>query len=125
MKPYTLTIRFRETDEYEAEVGAFMRDLSKHTDKSKNKFVIDLIAEYMKRSEQERRENNFIERLRKMVREELQGFAVANPDSEDKSEMTEDEEAANAASVLDDLYRADRLYPHKGRTVGSSGDLFP
>ena len=35
MKPYTLTIRFRETDEYEAEVGAFMRDLSKHTDKSK------------------------------------------------------------------------------------------
>ena len=45
MKPYTLTIRFRETDEYEAEVGAFMRDLSKHTDKSKNKFVIDLIAE--------------------------------------------------------------------------------
>lgn len=50
MKPYTLTIRFRETDEYEAEVGAFMRDLSKHTDKSKNKFVIDLIAEYMKRS---------------------------------------------------------------------------
>ena len=69
MKPYTLTIRFRETDEYEAEVGAFMRDLSKHTDKSKNKFVIDLIAEYMKRSEQERRENNFIERLRKMIRE--------------------------------------------------------
>ena len=103
MKPYTLTIRFRETDEYEAEVGAFMRDLSKQTDKSKNKFVIDLIAEYMKRSEQERRENNFIERLRKMIREELQGFAVANPDSEDKSEMTEDEEAANAASVLDDL----------------------
>lgn len=37
-----------------------------------------------------------------MIREELQGFAVANPDSEDKSEMTEDEETANAASVLDD-----------------------
>lgn len=35
MKPYTLTIRFRETDEYEAEVGAFMKNLSKHTDKSK------------------------------------------------------------------------------------------
>ena len=110
MKPYTLTIRFRETDEYEAEVGAFMRDLSKHTDKSKNKFVIDLIAEYMKRSEQERRENNFIERLRKMIREELEAFAFIVPDSEYKaettfsvSEMTEDEEAANAASVLDDL----------------------
>ena len=50
MKPYTLTIRFRETDEYEAEVGAFMRDLSKHTDKSKNRFIIDLIGDYMKRS---------------------------------------------------------------------------
>ena len=70
MKPYTLTIRFRETDEYEAEVGAFMRDLSKHTDKSKNRFIIDLIGDYMKRSEQEQQE---------------------------------DEEAANAASVLDDL----------------------
>ena len=110
MKPYTLTIRFRETDEYEAEVGDFMKNLSDHTDKSKNKFVIDLIAEYMKRSEQERRENNFIERLRKMIREELEAFAFTVPDSEYKaettfsaSEMTEDEEAANAASVLDDL----------------------
>ena len=110
MKPYTLTIRFRETDEYEAEVGAFMKDLSKHTDKSKNRFVIDLIGEYMKRSEQERRENDAIERLRKMIREELGAFAFAVPDSEYKaettfsvSEMTEDEEAVNAASVLDDL----------------------
>lgn len=110
MKPYTLTIRFRETDEYEAGVGAFMRDLSKYTDKSKNKFVIDLIAEYMKRSEQERRENNFIERFRKMIREELEAFAFTVPDSEYKaettsfiSEMTEDEEAANAESVLNDL----------------------
>lgn len=110
MKPYTLTIRFRETDEYEAEVGAFMRDLSKHTDKSKNKFVIDLIAEYMKHSERERRENAFFERLRKMIREELEAFAFTVPDSAQKaeitsfiSEMTEDEEAANAASVLNDL----------------------
>lgn len=110
MKPYTLSIRFRETDEYEAEVGAFMRDLSKHTDKSKNKFVIDLIAEYMKRSKQERRENAFIERLRKMIREELEVSAFVASGSEYKaettfsaSEMTEDEEAANAASVLDDL----------------------
>lgn len=110
MKPYTLTIRFRETDEYEAEVGAFMRDLSKHTDKSKNRFIIDLIGDYMKRSEQEQQEEAIIEKLRKMIREELQGFAVAKPDSEDKaettfsvSEMTEDEEASNAASVLDDL----------------------
>ena len=110
MKPYTLTIRFRETDEYEAEVGAFMRDLRKHTDKSKNKFVIDLIAEYMKRSEQERRENDFIERLRKMIRKELEAYAFIASGSEFKTEtsfsasdMTEDEEAANAASVLDDL----------------------
>ena len=55
------------------------------------------------RKEQEQQEKAIIEKLRKMIREELQGFAVANPDSEDKSEMTEDEEAANAASVLDDL----------------------
>ena len=110
MKPYTLTIRFRETDEYEAEVGAFMKNLSDHTDKSKNEFVIDLIAEYMKRSEQERRENNFIEMLRKMIREELEVFAINIPDSVQQaeitsfiSEMTEDEEAANAASVLNDL----------------------
>ncbi len=110
MKPYTLTIRFRETDEYEAEVGAFMRNLSKHTDKSKNKFVVDLIAEYMKRSVQECRENAFIERLRKMIREELETSAINIPDSVQQaeitsfiSEMTEDEEAANAASVLDDL----------------------
>lgn len=110
MKPYTLTIRFRETDEYEAEVGVFMKNLSDHTDKSKNKFVIDLIAEYMKRSEQERRENAFIERLRKMIRKELEAYAFIASGSEYKaettfsvSEMTEDEEAANAASVLDDL----------------------
>ena len=57
----------------------------------------------MKHSEQEQQEEAIIEKLRKMIREELQGFAVTNPDSEDKSEMTEDEEAANAASVLDDL----------------------
>ena len=110
MKPYTLTIRFRETDEYEAEVGDFMKNLSDHTDKAKNKFVIDLIADYMKRSERERRENAFIERLRKMIREELEAFAFTVPDSAQKaeitsfiSEMTEDEEAANAASVLNDL----------------------
>ena len=81
MKPYTLTIRFRETDEYEAEVGTFMRDLSKHTDKSKNRFIIDLIGDYMKRSEQEQQEEAIIEKLRKMIREELQGFAVAKLDS--------------------------------------------
>jgi len=110
MKPYTLTIRFRVTDEYEAEVGTYMKNLSEHTDKSKNRFVIDLIAEHMKRSEQERRENNFIERLRKMIREELETSAINIPDSVQQaeitsfiSEMTEDEEAANAASVLDDL----------------------
>lgn len=104
MKPYTLTIRFRKTDEYEAEVGAFMRDLSKHTDKSKNRFIIDLIGDYMKRSEQEQQEEAIIEKLRKMIREELEVFAFAVPDSEYKaettfsvSEMTEDEEAANAA----------------------------
>lgn len=57
----------------------------------------------MKHSEQEQQEEAIIEKLRKMIREELQGFAVANPDSEDKSEMTEDKEAANTASVLDDL----------------------
>ena len=79
-----------------------MKNLSKHTDKSKNRFIIDLIGDYMKRSEQEQQEKAIIEKLRKMIREELQGFAVANPDSEDKSEMT-DEETANAASVLDDL----------------------
>ena len=78
-------------------------DLSKHTDKSKNRFIIDLIGDYMKHSEQEQQEEAIIEKLRKMIREELQGFAVANPDSEDKSEMTEDKEAANTASVLDDL----------------------
>ena len=88
MKPYTLTIRFREIDEYEAEVGAFMRDLSKHTDKSKNKFVIDLIAEYMKRSERERRENAFIERLRKMIRKELEAYAFIASGSEYKAETT-------------------------------------
>ena len=45
-----------------------------------------------------------------MIREELEVFAFAFPDSEYKaettfsvSEMTEDEEAANAAIVLDDL----------------------
>ena len=79
MKPYTLTIRFRETDEYEAEVGDFMKNLSDHTDKSKNKFVIDLIAKYMKRSDLERRENAFIERLRKMIRKELEAFAFTVP----------------------------------------------
>jgi hypothetical protein len=64
----------------------------------------------MKRSERERRENAFIERLRKMIREELEAFAFTVPDSAQKaeitsfiSEMTEDEEAANAASVLNDL----------------------
>lgn len=110
MMPYTLTIRFRETDEYEAEVGVFMKNLSDHTDKSKNRFVIDLIGDYMKRSEQERRENNFIEMLRKMIREALEAFAFAVPDSGHKAEitsfileMTEEKKAANAASVLDDL----------------------
>ena len=110
MKPYTLTIRFRETDEYEAEVGAFMRDLRKYTDKSKNRFIIDLIGDYMKRSEQEQQEDAIIEKLRKMIREELEASAINIPDSVKQaeitsfiSEMTEDEEAANAASVLDDL----------------------
>ena len=45
-----------------------------------------------------------------MIREELEAFAFTVPDSAQKaeitsfiSEMTEDEEAANAASVLNDL----------------------
>ena len=46
MKPYTLTIRFRKTDEYEAEVGDFMKNLSDHTDKSK--FHSDALFNYFK-----------------------------------------------------------------------------
>ena len=92
MKPYTLTIRFRETDEYEAEVGAFMKNLSKHTDKSKNRFIIDLIGDYMKRSEQEQQETLEQTALPGITEEAETG------DLQEKHEAKEEDEEENALS---------------------------
>ncbi|MDD3400114.1 MAG: hypothetical protein PHT58_00585 [Eubacteriales bacterium] len=81
-----------------------MKELDCGEHKSKNRFVIDLISGYMDSIHKEQQENEFLEKIRIMFREEIATISVevhpATSATEVVTELTEEEKEKNAAGAL-------------------------
>lgn len=107
MSIYRMTLRFNLEDDKERSAAEFLKALDCGKFKSRNQFVIDLISAYMDKTAQEQSEDSFVEKLRLMFREEIADISLVAPEQKKATaaviELTEEQKAENAASVLDDL----------------------
>ena len=107
MSIYRMTLRFNLEADEERSAAEFLRELDCEKFKSRNQFVIDLISAYMAKTAQEQSEDAFVENIRQMLREEIADISVVSPAQKKTTaavtELTEEQKAENAASVLADL----------------------
>ena len=100
MSKYRINVRFDLDNPKEAKAAQYLQSL----DKSRNAFMVTAVLNEMQR---ETSVNNFLlEDIRQVIREELQEVSfVAAPSvfQSAKTELTEEEQAENEKSVLDDL----------------------
>lgn len=103
MSIYRMSLRFNTDDETERKAAEYLQNL----DCSRNRFVIGLIADHIERTEKGQSDDVLIEKIRLMFREEIQDISVVTAIPKDTAanvtELTEVEQAENAASVLADL----------------------
>ena len=100
MSKYRINVRFDLDKPMEANAAQYLQSL----DKSRNAFMVTAVLNEMQR--QSAASGGFLEDIRQVIREELQevSFVAAPPVFEPvQSELTEEQQAENAKSVLDDL----------------------
>lgn len=107
MSIYRMTLRFNLEDETERNAAEFLKQLDRKAYKSKNRFVVELIAAYADSLNKERLEDELLEKIRLMFREEIADISVVSLEQKKTTaavtELTEEQKAENAASVLADL----------------------
>ena len=100
MSKYRINVRFDLDNPKEANAAQYLQAL----DKSRNAFMVTAVLNEMQRQSSV---NGFLlEDIRQVIREELQevSFAVAPPVfGQIQPELTEEQQAENERSVLDDL----------------------
>ena len=100
MSKYRITVRFDLDKQKEANAAQYLQSL----DKSRNAFMVTAVLNEMQRQSSV---NGFLlEDIRQVIREELQevSCAAAPPVFEQvQLELTEEQQAENEKSVLDDL----------------------
>ena len=100
MSKYRINVRFDLDKPMEAKAAQYLQSL----DKSRNAFMVTAVLNEMQR--QSSASSFLLEDIRRVIREELQevSFAAAFPVFEQvQPELTEEQQAENAKSVLDDL----------------------
>ena len=100
MSKYRINVRFDLDKPTEANAAQYLQAL----DKSRNAFIVAAVINEMQR--QTSASGVLLEDIRQVIREELQevSFAAAPPVFEQvQPELTEDQQAENEKSVLDDL----------------------
>ena len=100
MSKYRINVRFDLDKPTEAKAAQYLQAL----DKSRNAFMITAVLNEMQR--QSSASGVLLEDIRQVIREELQevSFVAASPVFEQvQPELTEDQQAENEKSVLDDL----------------------
>ena len=98
MSKYRINVRFDLDKPMEAKAAQYLQSL----DKSRNAFMVTAILNEMQRQTS----GVLLEDIRQVIREELQevSFAAAPPVFEQvQPELTEEQQAENEKSVLDDL----------------------
>ena len=100
MSKYRINVRFDLDKQKEAKAAQYLQSL----DKSRNAFMVTAILNEMQRQTSV---NGFLlDDIRQIIREELQevSFVAASPVFERvQPELTEEQQAENEKSVLDDL----------------------
>lgn len=100
MSKYRINVRFDLNKPKEAKAAQYLQSL----DKSRNAFMVTAVLNEMQRQSSV---NDFLlEDIRQVIREELQevSFAAVPPVFEPvQTELTEEQQAENEKSVLDDL----------------------
>ena len=100
MSKYRINVRFDLDKPKEAKAARYLQSL----DKSRNAFIVAAVINEMQRQSSA---NGFLlEDIRQVIREELQevSFVAASPVFEQaQPELTEEQQAENEKSVLDDL----------------------
>ena len=100
MSKYRINVRFDLDKPMEAKAAQYLRAL----DKSRNAFMVTAVLNEMQR--QSSASSFLLEDIRRVIREELQevSFVAASPAFEQvQPELTEEQQAENEKSVLDDL----------------------
>ena len=100
MSKYRINVRFDLDKPKEAKAALYLQSL----DKSRNAFMVTAVLNEMQR--QSSASSFLLEDIRRVIREELQevSFVTVPPVSHPvKTELTEEEQAKNEKSVLDDL----------------------
>ena len=100
---YRLNVRFDLNSAEEAEAVRFLQSLSETDRKSRNRFIVNAVLEQIRR--QGKSYDFSLDDIRQVFKEELQGLSVATPavlPAEEQS-LSEEQKAANAASVLSAL----------------------
>ena len=100
MSKYRINVRFDTDDPKQAEAVKSLQSL----EHSRNAFIVSAVLDAI--SEKSATNNISLEDIRKVIQEELQevSFAAAPPVFEQvQPELTEDQQAENEKSVLDDL----------------------
>lgn len=100
---YRLNVRFDLHNAEEAEAIQFLQNLSSADRKSRNRFIVNAVLEQIRR--QGKSYDFSLDDIRQIFKEELQGLTVAAPTvlpAEEQS-LSEEQKAANAASVLSAL----------------------
>ncbi len=98
MSKYRINVRFDLDKQKEAKAAQYLQSL----DKSRNAFMVTAVLNEMQRQTS----GVLLEDIRQVIREELQevSFAAASPVFEQaQPELTEEQQAENEKSVLDDL----------------------
>lgn len=98
MSKYRINVRFDLDKQKEAKAAQYLQSL----DKSRNAFMVTAVLNEMQRQTS----GVLLEDIRRVIREELQevSFAAASPVFEQaQPELTEEQQAENEKSVLDDL----------------------
>ena len=98
MSKYRINVRFDLDKQKEAKAAQYLQSL----DKSRNAFMVTAVLNEMQRQTS----GVLLDDIRQVIREELQevSFAVASPVFEQvQPELTEEQQAENEKSVLDDF----------------------
>ena len=100
MSKYRINVRFDTDDPKQAEAVKFLQSL----EHSRNAFIVSVVLDAV--SGKSTANNVSLEEIRRIIREELQevSFVAAPPVFHPvRTELTEEEQAENEKSVLDDL----------------------
>ncbi|MGI6745459.1 MAG: hypothetical protein ACOX45_04730 [Acutalibacteraceae bacterium] len=106
MSSYRINVRFNLEDESERKAAEYLQELYCKEKKSRNRFIVEAVTAYMEQIAEKDTES-LLQSIREIFREEIQDISVAVP-AERKAavadtELTEEEQAENAISVLSDL----------------------